>query len=73
MNIILYTIGCPMCNILKEMLVQNKMSFEENNDRDYMISLGFTHLPVLEVDGERMESSEAIKWVEKWGGSYEKQ
>lgn len=73
MKVTLYTIGCFSCNVLKDILVQNNISFEENSDRELMINLGFNHLPVLEVDGQRMEYDDAVRWVTNNGGQHEEQ
>lgn len=63
MNTILYSIGCPNCNILKNMLKKNNIEFIEENDVEHMLSIGVNAVPVLEVDGVRMDYNEAKKWI----------
>lgn len=66
MNVILYSTGCPKCNILKTKLNQKNIAYIVNNDIDYMLSRGFNAVPVLEVDGVTMHFEDAIKWVNSW-------
>lgn len=63
MNIILYSTGCPQCNILKNKLKTKGITFIENTDREQMLSMNFVRVPVLEVNGKRMEFAEANKWI----------
>lgn len=61
--ITLYSTGCPQCEILKKKLVAKGISYTENNDEQQMLSMNFTIVPVLEVDGKQMRFSEAVKWI----------
>lgn len=61
--ITLYSTGCPQCEILKKKLAAKGISYTENNDEQQMLSMNFTIVPVLEVDGKQMRFSEAIKWI----------
>ena len=69
MKVTLYSIGCNNCNVLKSKLQQAGIEFEEVTDKEYMISLGLDSMPVLEVDGQRMEYPEAIRWVNNQKGA----
>lgn len=62
-NVILYSTGCPQCRVLKRKLEEKGIIFTENTDREKMLSLNFVRVPVLEVDGERMDFSAANKWI----------
>jgi glutaredoxin len=62
-KIVMYSTGCPQCLVLKKKLEANGVAFTEVTDRERMIELGFTTVPVLEVDGQRMGFFEAVKWV----------
>ena len=62
-KIILYTLGCPQCNILKKKLMNKGIEFVENTDKEQMLSMNFTRVPVLEVDGKQMDFSAANKWI----------
>ena len=62
-KIVLYSTGCPQCTVLKKKLNNKGIVFEENTDQELMRSMNFTRVPILEVDGRRMEFSEANQWV----------
>ena len=71
MDIVLYSTGCPKCNVLKKKLDDCKLNYKVITDFniDEMIELGFTQVPILEVDGEKMDFSKANKWInERRGG-----
>lgn len=61
--IILYSTGCPKCNVLKKKLQQHGISYTEINDVDLMKEKGHLSLPVLEVDGVSMDFKTAVEWV----------
>ena len=63
MQTILYSTGCPKCNVLKTKLTQKGVDFKLIEDADAMISKGFTSAPMLEVDGNAMDFMDAVKWV----------
>lgn len=63
MHIILYTTHCPKCKVLNAKLQQLNIDFETIDDEDLMIDKGFVSAPMLEVDGEIMDFSEAINWL----------
>ena len=64
-NIILYSTGCPKCGVLKKKLLERNFEFTENNNKEEMIKLNFINVPVLEVDGVRMEFKEATEWIKE--------
>lgn len=63
MNVILYSTNCPRCRVLETKLEQKGIDYHVVDDVDKMIDLGMTQVPELEVDGVRMNFSEAVKWV----------
>lgn len=63
MQTILYSTGCPKCNVLKKKLTQKGVDFKLIEDADAMISKGFMSAPMLEVDGNAMDFMDAVKWV----------
>lgn len=63
MNVILYSTNCPRCRVLETKLEQKGIDYHVVDDVDKMIDLGMTEVPELEVDGVRMNFSEAVKWV----------
>lgn len=62
-SVVLYSTGCPSCNELKLLLNKANIEYIENNSIEEMLSLGFTKVPVLSVDGINMEFEEAKEWV----------
>lgn len=63
---ILYSIGCPRCNVLKRKLDELNLKYIIQNDENIIISEGLDEMPVLEIeDGRRMGFSEAIEWLKK--------
>jgi glutaredoxin len=65
--ITLYTIDCPKCKRLEKTLEQRSIQYEVCRDRDEMEHKGFDFMPVLEVDGQIMNYSEAINWINERG------
>ena len=63
MKVILYSTGCPKCRVLKTKLDKKNINYIENNDVEEMLELGFDLLPVLKVDNDIMNFTEAIKWI----------
>ena len=65
MNVTLFTIGCPRCKILEAMLDNAGITYAHCPDKDLMIDIGIDTVPVLSVDGKRMQFEEAKKWIEQ--------
>lgn len=63
--VILYSTGCPKCQVLKSKLDSKNISYEVFDDKDKMINKGFTNVPMLEVDGEIMDFKKAVEWINK--------
>ena len=59
----LYTNHCRKCEILTAKLNEKNISYEIEDDVEKLQALGFDFMPVLEVDGERLEYGEAVKYV----------
>jgi len=62
-NLILYTTGCPKCEVLKKKLKAKNIEYVENNNVEDMESLGIDQVPVLSVDGNLMSFAEANNWI----------
>lgn len=62
-NLILFSTGCPKCEVLKKKLLKNGIVYKENNDVDTMVSLGISCVPVLSVDGTLMNFKQAVDWL----------
>jgi len=66
MNVKMYgTNHCPKCKVLEQKLNTNKVQYEHITDEELMISMGFKSVPVLEVDGVRMNFAEANEWIKE--------
>ena len=63
MKIILYSTGCPKCEVLKKKLKAKNIEYVENNNVEDMGSLGIDQVPVLSVDGNLMSFAEANNWI----------
>ena len=63
MKVILYSTGCPKCRVLKTKLDKKNINYIENNDVEEMLKLGFDLLPVLKVDNDIMNFTEANDWI----------
>lgn len=61
--IIFYSTGCPKCKVLLSKLKEKKIDFVESADIDFLLSKGFTSVPVLEVDGVLLDFKRAIDWI----------
>lgn len=61
----LYSTGCPRCHVLETKLREKGISYEEVNDKELMISMGFTEVPMLDIDGKIYNFSEAVKWLKE--------
>lgn len=59
----LYTTHCPQCKVLETKLERAGIEYIWNDDVSLMAEMGFKSVPVLEVDGEYLNFSQAIKWV----------
>lgn len=64
----LYTIGCPLCDILEEQMREKNISVEIITDNDLIEEKGYNIFPVLVNDnGEEFVGGDAIKYVnEEW-------
>ena len=66
MSIILYSTGCPKCNVLEAKLNSKSIKYEVCRDIEVMQSKGMMTAPNLEVDGKLMDFGAAIKWVREY-------
>lgn len=62
-EVILYSTGCPKCDVLKKKLDDKGVSYIENTSTETMLGLGITQVPVLSIDGELKGFKEAVEWV----------
>jgi glutaredoxin len=62
-DIILYSTHCPKCNILKQKLDAKNIRYTENNNIQQMKTLGILTVPILAIEGELLDFSKAIEWI----------
>lgn len=65
MTIVLYTTGCPRCKTLEKKLDEAGVKYETNNSVEEMLALGMSNVPVLSVDGWKLDYKAAMDWVNK--------
>lgn len=61
--IIMYSTHCPKCLILEKKLNKAGIDYKVCEDKQIMTEKGFDLMPVLDVNGQVMNFSEAVKWV----------
>lgn len=66
MEIILYSTGCPKCNVLKKKMDMKGIEYTESGDIDFLLEMGIKQAPVLDVNGELLDFIEANKWINGW-------
>lgn len=64
-TVILYSTGCPKCEVLKKKLEQKEVNYETVCSVEEMTVLGITTVPVLGVDDNLLEFGQAVEWVNK--------
>ena len=64
--IILYSTNCPKCKILEQKLKSKNIKYIEFTDVNKMIEMGFSVMPMLEVDGFVMDFTTANKWINEF-------
>lgn len=62
-ELILYSTGCPRCKQLEKKLKEKGIEYTEVTDVDKMIEIGLVEVPVLEVNGEKLDYQRALHWV----------
>lgn len=64
-KVILYSTGCPRCDVLKSKLKAIGVDFEEENSVDVMLGLGLTEVPALCVGDKLLGFMEAVRWANR--------
>ena len=64
--IILYSTNCPKCKVLEQKLKSKNIEYIEFTDVNKMIEMGFSVMPMLEVDGVVMDFTTANKWINEF-------
>ena len=67
-KIILYSTGCPKCNVLIQKLNTAGVEYTISQDVDELIARGFNSVPVLQVGDDFLTFAEANTWVNEHSG-----
>nr|DAI07831.1 MAG TPA: GRX family protein [Caudoviricetes sp.] len=62
-KMILYSTGCPKCNVLKAKLKQKNVDYIENNNVDEMQKMGITTVPMLMINSDLLNFVEAVEYI----------
>lgn len=62
-TIILYSTGCPKCNVLKKKLNAAGVEYTEVTDVNIMTELGIDTVPVLKVNDKMLSYMDAVKYI----------
>lgn len=62
-TIILYSTGCPKCNVLKKKLNAAGIKYSEINDVNIMTELNIDTVPVLKVNDKMLSYIDAVKYI----------
>ncbi len=67
MEIIMAGTHCPRCNVLEKKLTAKNVEFKMIDDPDEVLKIGekygLNSAPILVVDGQALDFSEANKWI----------
>ena len=77
MEVILYSTGCPKCNVLKKKLEAANINYTEVTDTDKVSqicnSTGFDSVPIIATeDGDILDFNRAIAWIKQVGEQNDK-
>lgn len=63
-DIVIYSTGCPRCQVLKKKLTQIGLTYTEETDTNVMVALGMKFAPGMRVNnGEIMNFNQAVHWI----------
>lgn len=60
---ILYSTGCPKCNVLKKKMAAAGIDYTEVNDLAALKEKGIVFVPVLEVNDKLYSFKEAVDYI----------
>ena len=66
-SIVLFSNECPKCKVLKKKLQMCEIHYSENKDYNRMKELGFTSVPMLQVNEKMLNFCEAVQWINSMG------
>ena len=71
MKAILYSTHCPCCEAFEERLRQAEIEYTVVSNTEQILTLGITHVPILEINGQQMNYPTAIRWLNERKVSHE--
>ena len=63
MKAIPYSTHCPCCEALEERLREAEIEYTVVSNTEQILTLGITHVPILEINGQQMNYPTAIRWL----------
>lgn len=67
MEIILYSTGCPKCQVLKKKLDGKNIKYVLCDDQNIMKAENIDKVPVLKVNEEKLDFKAAVDYVNELG------
>ncbi len=65
-KIIFYTTNCPRCQVLKKKMDSLGIEYQLNNDIEEMMLWGIQTVPVLRIEKQLLDFSQAVKWLKEY-------
>lgn len=54
---------CPKCKMIKMELQRRGIPFEDCEDEELMLKLGYIHPPVIIINGKEYDFKQAVDWI----------
>lgn len=68
MDITLYSTGCPQCIMVEKKLKDKGINYKLVSNKEAIMSLGFTKVPIINIDGEFISDILKINnFINNWG------
>jgi len=67
-KLVLYSTGCPKCEVLKRKLAEKGLQYAECSSVDEMKGLEIMQVPMLDIDGALVDFRQAVDWINKYEG-----
>lgn len=71
MKAILYSTHCPCFEALEERLREAEIEYTVVSDTEQILALGITRVPILEINGQKLNYPAAIRWLNERKASHE--
>lgn len=64
--VVLYSTGCPKCNVLEGRLKKNNINFKVSYNIDKLIEMGFQSAPILKVNDNYFDFGRAMNMLKSY-------